>query len=114
MPTFCTLAGSVPSEDLKWDGTDIWPVLAGKSSRDAHTLYWTAPGWRARAIRRGDWKLIVHGEGASAKSELFNLADDPGETTNLAAERPGIVTEFQKSLAKIAAADRDAVAKDGN
>jgi len=44
--------------------------------------------------------------------ELFNLATDPYETTNLADSMPDKVTSLKAKLAEISAADRDAVAND--
>ena len=38
------------------------------------------------AIRSGDWKLIEYFDNNTL--ELFHLANDPGEKTNLAAEHP--------------------------
>jgi arylsulfatase A len=50
------------------------------------------------AFRSGPWKLV---EGTGRKPhELYNLADDPGETRNLAAEQPGRVAELAAALAK--------------
>lgn len=112
MPTFCALADCVPDKNLKWDGTNIWPVLTGKATRDSHLLYWTAPGFRSRAIRDGNWKLIVHGSGDAANSELFNLASDPNEITNLAQKMPEKAADLLSKMAEVAKADRDAVAKD--
>jgi arylsulfatase A-like enzyme len=112
MPTFCSLAHCKPDLDPKWDGADVWSVLAGEVKSQSRLLYWTAPGFRAQAVRDGDWKLIVHGKGESATTELFNLADDPNETTNLNSTAPAKFSELQKKLSEIAAADRDAVAND--
>jgi arylsulfatase A-like enzyme len=112
MPTFCALAEHVPQPQPRWDGANVWPVLTGKAGPKDRLLYWAAPGFRARSVRQGDWKLIVHGEGDRAKSELFNLANDPGETVNLAGQVPEKVNELASNLAEIAKADRDAVAKD--
>jgi arylsulfatase A-like enzyme len=112
MPTFCALAEYQPESNPKWDGTNVWPVLNGKAKRDDHTLYWVAPGFRARALRLGDWKLITQGEGAAAKAELFNLAADPNETTDLAASQPEKVAELRQKLEEFSMRDRDAVAND--
>lgn len=112
MPTFCTLAQAVPDRNVKWDGADLWPVLTGRSPRASHPLYWVAPGFRARAVRDGDWKLISHEKGDTQKVELFNLADDPKETTDLARQRPEKVAELQHIMAELSKADRDAVAND--
>ena len=65
------------------------------------------PGFAARAVREGDWKLIVHGIKEPAKIELFNLATDPNEATNLAPQMPDKVAALQRKLAEFAAADRE-------
>jgi arylsulfatase A-like enzyme len=70
-------------------------------------------------IRQGDWKLI-DGLGSSGfskpkkvapspgepKGQLYNLADDIGETNNLYNEHPEIVEQLQQILNRIRAADR--------
>ena len=95
MPTLTKLAGYKPPRDLKWDGMDVWPLITAKVAEPAdRTIYWKFTGGRF-AIRRGDWKLIVQGR---AKPELFNLADDPYEKTNLAAKQPDRVGELKKLL----------------
>lgn len=108
MPTFCALAGYQPERDLRWDGQNIWPVLKGDSPAGPRTLYWAGTGFKTRAIREGDWKLIVQGDGPNGKAELFDLASDPGETTNLAPMQADRVQHLRQRLAEISAADRDA------
>jgi arylsulfatase A-like enzyme len=112
MPTLCKLAGHSPTRDPRWDGVDIWPALAKNAALAPRPLYWTAPGFRSRAVRLGDWKLIVHGDGPSARRELFDLASDPHEATDRAAQMPEKVRELEQALTKMARADRDAIAKD--
>jgi len=112
MPTFCALADCVPETNLKWDGTNVWPLLTGEAAQRSRLLYWTAPGFRSRAVRDGDWKVIVRGNGDSVSTELFNLAHDPNETADLAQQMPDKVAQLQGKLAEVAKADRDAVAKD--
>ena len=107
MPTLCGLAHHKPGRDLNWDGTNIWPVLAAEAKRESHPLYWVAPGYNARAVRDGDWKLIVHGKQKPAKIELFNLSSDPNETTNLAPQMQGKVGDLQRTLAEFARVDRE-------
>lgn len=66
------------------------------------------------AIRKGDWKLnMFRGSGGSlepkfiapeegeAPYELYNLADDPGETTNLYFENPQVVAELEKEITDV-------------
>jgi len=122
MPTLCALAGAKVAGDLKWDGSNIWSVLAHPEKLfPSRALYSAAPGFRAQMIRHGDWKFIVTkagntkgqpARGGNAGEELFNLASDPSEAKNLAAENPEVLTEMKRRLEEISAADRDAVAKD--
>src|SRR5262249_13600500 len=104
---FCSLARYTPNRDLKWDGTNIWPVLTGEAQRESHPLYWVAPGYNARAVRAGDWKLIVYGKREPAKIELFNLSSDPNETANRAPQMADRVAALQRTLAEFAKGDRE-------
>lgn len=87
-PTAAAVAGIKPPERL--DGVNILPYLLGHKSGDPHeALFWRYLDiWKGehpdptRAVRSGPWRLIVD------EKELYNLADDPGETKNLAAENP--------------------------
>lgn len=114
MPTFCALAGHEPDTDLRWDGQNIWPVLSGEAVPPARLLYWAGPGFKQQAVRDGDWKLVVT-KGAKDKpnkEELFDLATDPNEATDLAAQMPDKVAQLKEKLRKVAEADRDAVPRD--
>ena len=59
----------------------------------------------------GDWKLVHNGRvraNATAHDgpetwELFNLADDPSEKTDLSREKPEIFDRLKKKLAALAA-----------
>jgi len=103
MPTLAGIVGVTPvlSVSADWDGCDIRPVLEGRSDDADRTLYWKTPG--ARAIRQGDWKLIVYNKG---DAELYNLADDPYERNNRVAEEPDRTATMRRTLEAIAKADR--------
>ena len=58
MPTLCALAGVEPAQDLKWDGTNIWPILTQQArTLPARTLYSAAPSFRAKwsVTATGSW-----------------------------------------------------------
>jgi Arylsulfatase A and related enzymes len=110
MPTLCSLAGYRSQRDLKWDGTNIASLLTARQEPAERPLYAVAPGWRARSLRWGPWKLIVQGLGEGRRIELFDLPNDPGEAKNLAMQRPEELQRLLAKLDEIAADDKSAVA----
>jgi arylsulfatase A-like enzyme len=93
LPTALAAAGVMAEPAWKLDGVNLLPYVKDETSGTPHqTLYWRfGQQW---AIRHGDWKLVV-ANGGSGKPELYNLAEDLGENTNLAASRPDKVRELQ-------------------
>jgi arylsulfatase A-like enzyme len=108
MPTLCALVGFNPERDLKWDGQDIWPQLTGAESPKPRAIYVASPGFKSRMVRDGDWKLVV----SEKKTELFDLATDPNETTDLTAKEPQKLAALRMRLAELSESDKDAVAND--
>jgi uncharacterized sulfatase len=49
-------------------------------------------------MRQGDWKLIVPAANVQAKPELYNVARDPMEQTNLAADNPDVIDRLRARL----------------
>lgn len=105
-PTFCALAGAPLPQGQPLDGANLLPLLTGGPFR-REALYWHFPGylgagpnqWRttpASAVRRGDWKLLQFLE--DGHLELYNLADDVGQTNNLAAAKPELSAELFTQL----------------
>jgi arylsulfatase A-like enzyme len=108
LPTLMEIAGAERPTDVggKVDGVSFVPLL--RRSRPAQrdrAFHWhypncwgpTGPGiGPSSSIRRGEWKLIYYH--ADRSSELFNLADDIGETTSLAAGDPKRVRALAADL----------------
>jgi arylsulfatase len=88
LPTLCELAGATPPRDI--DGLSIVPTLLGQASQAQHDyLYWEFHGEGGRqAVRFGEWKAVREQVKRDHDStpQLFNLATDPGETKDVAAE----------------------------
>ncbi len=99
MPTCLELAGaSYPSsyngnsiKPMCNEARSFVPLLQKKDSwDDERTLYWEHE--RGKAVRKGNWRLTAL---ASGGWQLFDLAHDLSETTNLAAEYPEKVRELK-------------------
>ncbi len=100
--TFADLAGTTtPPAGL--DAVSFAPTLQGEPfARQAQHdfLYWEfyEQGGK-QAIRRGDWKLVRAGLGEGT-AELYNLAEDSGETRDLASAHPEVVAELLALMAE--------------
>lgn len=109
-PTFLAAAGAAaPASPL--DGESLLPLFQGKSELQRKSIFWHFPGFldgpvlrgrdpvfRTRpvsVIRKGDWKLHLYHEewqldggreklASNRAAELYNLASDAGEHTDLA------------------------------
>jgi len=109
MPTLCALAGYMPEKDMKWDGLNLWPHLTGAEPPKPRAIYIAGANFKSFAVRDGDWKLVLTG---ADKAELFDLASDPNETTDVAAKMPEKLAALRTQLEKLSRADRDALAED--
>lgn len=96
-PTVLEAAGLPSPENL--DGVSILPVLLGKAAQVApRDLFWSRleSGVWIRAVRRGNYKLLQPKPGKPM--ELYDLANDLQETTDLAPKRPDLAAELQQAL----------------
>ncbi len=99
--TAVSLGNGVEPADT--DGLNLTGLLSkGDGALPARDLFWHYPHYHTQgarpysAIRSGDWRLIeYHLDGAV---ELYNLAEDIGETQNLAATRPDMVALLVEKL----------------
>ena len=95
-PTVGGLAGADLAKTKPLDGLDVWPTISeGKPSPRDEIVYNIEP-YRA-AVREGDMKLVWHTL-LPPKVELFDLAKDPGETTNVADQNPDVVKALQARI----------------
>jgi arylsulfatase A-like enzyme len=96
LPTLAKIAGIQLPADFQSDGVDRSKVLLGKPSARNNEMFWEygrnniayaypkapdrSPGL---AVRSGEWKLLMNSDGSNM--ELYNIAKDRAETTNLQA-----------------------------
>lgn len=110
LPTLCALAGVPAPAGVKFDGEDLSGAFKGSVQPRTKPLFWEygrkpAPGGKSGirafpypnepgskspnvAVRDGNWKLLVNADGSGA--ELFHLATDPNEATNVVAENADV------------------------
>jgi arylsulfatase A-like enzyme/acetyl esterase/lipase len=100
LATVAALTGQKLPEKAGPDSFDVLPaLLAEKPGRSCRESLVHQAGGGPLAIRKGPWKLIPNDVAKKkAGPELFNLADDLGETKNVAAEHPERVKELAESL----------------
>lgn len=111
-PTFCEMTGAaIPNQPV--DGVSLVPILKGESIKP-RALFWHFPAYlqsyqrtdqqrdplfRSRPcsiMRSGNWKLHEYFEDGIV--ELYDLAIDPGESTNLSDTHPDVRTRLYAEL----------------
>ena len=109
LPTVCSLAGLPVPDNALLDGEDLSGAWLGRARPRSKPIYWEygrdssylKPG-RERdrspnlAMRDGDWKLLANADGT--RVELYNLAHDAQETTNMADKEPRRRAEMLERL----------------
>lgn len=72
-------------------------------------IYIAGPNWRACSLRIGDWKLVESNN--KQRVELYNITEDPSETTDVAFSNSSRVLSMMVTLEEVRAADNDRVVK---
>jgi choline-sulfatase len=109
-PTVMALAGMAPFDGI--DGRSVVALIDGDAGAPASPPAYAETyfpqffmGWAPlRSVRDGQWKFID-----APEPELYDLAADPGETTNLYAAQPATARTLRRQLETLArsAPDRD-------
>jgi arylsulfatase A-like enzyme len=117
MPTLLELVGVSPPPGL--DGISLVPALrgerlpqlwaygeSGRSFRevDPQRHLQGVPG-KHRMIRTADWKLVFVPDEQGGQSRLYDLRADPGESRDVAAEAPDVLTSLRGHLDSILAGE---------
>ncbi|MDQ3440279.1 MAG: sulfatase [Planctomycetota bacterium] len=95
--TFAKVAGADVPADRIIDGKDLRPLMTGVSDKSLPRSFYYYQRDALLAVRHGDWKLtLAAGPNQKAdKLELYDVKNDPGETKDLAAEKPEVVKELE-------------------
>jgi arylsulfatase A-like enzyme len=117
-PTVCAAAGVTPQNTKPFDGLNLWPALL--SASNSTTVSRGTPLVTVSAtpiaiyqftdpVNGGvkDFKIIRNKVGATVVNELYNLTDDPYETTDLSANGAysTIITTLTSAITAIAPID---------
>ncbi len=99
--TAVALSNASLEKGKRYDGVNLIPYLTGKNDARPHDqLFWRI-GART-AIRDGDWKLLRNPRrGQAADWELYNLADEISEKSNLAKKRPDKLKELRTAWERL-------------
>jgi len=110
---FCASLAALTSQQLgphdAPDSLNVLPALLGESPTGRE--YVLEHSGRV-AIRQGKWKFIPGTGGKNAKrgpsggDALYDLAQDPAEATDVAAEHPELVTELSRKLELLRSQER--------
>jgi arylsulfatase A-like enzyme len=103
LPTLLELAGARSAALNEIDGVSFAPTLRGRSQPPREFLYREFPAYGGQqCVRIGDWKGIRQDLQPRGKNgqpnyrvELYNLADDIGETKDVSADHPQIVAQIE-------------------
>ncbi len=97
LPTAAALAEAKIPANCKTDGLSLVSFLKGGPAPARDYFYWELhEGGPIQAVRFGNYKAVK--KGPKAALELFDLAKDPGEQTDLANTKPDLVSKAQELL----------------
>ena len=98
LPTLAELAGAETKIPIGIDGISVVPTLLNQGVQQRHEfLYWEFhEGPSQQAVRMGDWKAIRKRPGA--RLELYDLRHDIAERTDVAGQRPEVVSRIEAYL----------------
>ena len=102
-PTFVNAAGGATQQFSQLEGLDLMPLFKGADQLDRDALHWHYPHNRpdvkyymGSSILQGDWKFYAGY--STIQDALFNLKDDPMETTNRIKQNPELTEQLRAKL----------------
>ena len=107
LPTIVQLCDIAVPDDHKIDGSSLTRLLQGEADLDHSSEFLMHFPHEHRSsyytsFRRGDWKVIHHDfpgkDSDGERYQLFNLAVDPFEQTNLASKKPEVLQQMMRAL----------------
>jgi len=101
MPTMCDIVGTSAPKNI--DGISIAPTLFGQPDKQQQHdyLYWEFAAYGGQqAVRLGNWKGIRQNMfKGNLHTELYDLSEDVGETTDVSAQHPEMIKQIEQIMA---------------
>ena len=98
LPTILEMVGAEEALPDAADGVSLTATLQGKEQSPREFLYREFPSYGGQQmVRVGDWKAVRQNLARQDRpeTELYNLADDPGEKNNVAAKHPQVLAKLE-------------------
>jgi arylsulfatase A-like enzyme len=106
VPSLLAIAKVDPPAEVTYDGESLPGVILGRGGSRQAPIYFRRPPDRNAfygdndlpdlAVRKGKWKFLCEYDGSIP--ELYDLSQDPAETTNIAESQPAMVAVLSKTL----------------
>jgi arylsulfatase len=99
LPTLCEIGGADTPPDT--DGVSLVPTLIARGAQKRHEfLYWEFAGYGGQqALRLANWKAIrTNLNKGPSELELYDLARDPNEQEDVAAEHADVVARVERIM----------------
>jgi arylsulfatase A-like enzyme len=115
LPTLMRMAAA-PAPANPLDGTDVWPLLSGARDSIDRDAFFYFDGWELQAARVGRYKLHISRYNTPpwlpnpvggrfnlplAHPELYDMVNDPCESTDLSRDKPEIVADIQARIQNV-------------
>ena len=102
LPTCIAAAGKEVEPEWQLDGINLVPRITEQIAKLPHrTFFWRQHGLTGqKAIRDGEWKLVLERNSTNGQPELYHLTEDTAESKNLAADHPEKVDALLRKLEK--------------
>jgi arylsulfatase A-like enzyme len=92
--TILAAAGATVPPEAKLEGVDLVPLIKAGAPPQPRTLFWRVTPSNQRAVRDGDWKLIIDNN----RYMLFDVRKDLGERNELSASNTAIVRRLRQQI----------------
>lgn len=92
--TILAATGSAVPAGANLEGINLLPIVEGRAPEVDRTLFWRSSDGRERAVRSGDWKLLV----AGGATFVFDVRSDIGERNDVANLRQDVAFRLRPLL----------------